>query len=167
MGIDPSIHSSTTTRLLRLSAKRYRPSPWGKLRATIKNARGKVVRLKLHRRVPKKCSVPRQLCLFCRRRIHRNDPRYKQKRCRECEASSIRLRPEATVENAPRVVAKTASTQSLGARPVRPTGPPTRSLRGFFRAVVAGVRWRRDPAVASPERISVRERKDQEPEAPS
>jgi hypothetical protein len=50
---------------------------------------GKEVIVRVHASIPKGCSVPRQLCIKCRSRIHKNDSRYEKRICRECEDREI------------------------------------------------------------------------------
>lgn len=81
-----------TTQLRSSIPKRYRPNKWGKRRKRARTHDGKIITLKLHKRIPKKCSTPRQLCLKCRRYIPKKDsPYYQQKICRKCATTEVSI----------------------------------------------------------------------------
>jgi hypothetical protein len=171
MGRDPSMRLSTTTQrllkfpvpLARSTPGTYRPSSWGKARVRARTARGNVIELKVHRRVPKRCSVVWQCCLSCRRRIHKNDPHYQQKKCGRCLED---LRSQAPLEPAPRDVPAQAQPRRRGARPAPSTGLVARALRSFLHAVTWSSSRRPAPAVESVRLCFISSGRKPEPEAP-
>jgi len=52
------------------------------------NGMKKVVKMRKYKSLPKGCSVARQLCLVCRKHIHKNDLNYDKKICKPCEKLS-------------------------------------------------------------------------------
>src|SRR3990172_13282518 len=63
---------------------------WGtkKIKAT-RQADGRKKKMRVRKATPKRCSVPWQVCIRCKRtRIHRNDSRLKSKVCGDCERAT-------------------------------------------------------------------------------
>lgn len=130
---------------LELIPKLYRPSKWGKKRIRARTSRGKSIIVKMHRRVPKKCSAVRQLCLGCRKRIHPNDKNYSIKRCKKCtRAASTPREPKPLQNKTPRRLApaddrKSSTVGLLGKLVDRiATSASAEELRKFFVIKVRG-----------------------------
>lgn len=74
---------------MRIFNKKIKPRPKG-IKKRVRDQHGKRKTIRLYKHVPKKCSVPRQICIRCRvNRIPKlMRKQYEAKVCRDCEIIS-------------------------------------------------------------------------------
>jgi len=72
-------------RLLKANAHSWGPRKRAGEKVTYKDQDGKTKSFRKHKGLPKGCSVPRQICIKCLKKvIHKNDKRYESKVCKDC-----------------------------------------------------------------------------------